>query len=325
MAAVRAGAIDPVLAGQGARRLAWEDIPEQVRAALEGRLGSSVSRAISQPGGFSPGFASRLTLADGRRAFVKAVSGAQNRESPAIYRQEARYAALLPAGLPAPRLLWTYDDGDWVALAFEDIDARPPAMPWQPTELERVLETVAGLPGLLTPAPFEAPALADAFDRAFSGWRRLAGKERARAAELDPWAQANLDRLAELEAKWQAGAAGNTLLHSDLRADNILLTDDRVYIVDWPWVRSGPAWTDLLFMLPSVAMQGGGDPEAIFASQPVCHNADPAAVEATLAGLTGYFLRSSLQPPPPGLPALRPFQLAQGEAALAWLKRRLRW
>ena len=42
-----------------------------------------------------------------------------------------------------------------------------------------------------------------------------------------------------------------------------------------------------------------------------------------LAGLTGYFLRSSLNPAPPGLPTLRPFQRAQGDAALEWLRKRL--
>ncbi len=317
--------ISPVIAGNGAQRLQWHDLPPHLRAELEARLGAPVAEASSQPGGFSPGLASRLVLEDGRRVFVKAVSGAQNRESPAIYRQEARYAAALPAEVPAPRLLWAFDEDDWVALAFEDIEARPPSLPWQPDELARVLETVAVLPEMLTPPPFEAPTLAEAFDRAFRGWRRLAGKERASASALDPWAQANLDRLAELEARWKAGAVGNTLLHSDLRADNILLAPERVYIVDWPWARIGPAWFDLLGMLPSVAMQGGGDPEAIFASQRVADGADPAAVNAALAGLTGYFLRSGLQPPPPGLPALRPFQLAQGEAALAWLRRRLDW
>ncbi|HKS91738.1 MAG TPA: hypothetical protein VJQ83_07400, partial [Tepidiformaceae bacterium] len=96
------------MAGNGAQRLQWHELPGHVRAALEARLGSLVAEAISQPGGFSPGLASRLVLADGRRVFVKAVSGAQNRESPAIYRQEARYAAALPAEVPAPRLLWTF-------------------------------------------------------------------------------------------------------------------------------------------------------------------------------------------------------------------------
>jgi hypothetical protein len=37
-------------------------------------LGSRVVSAVTQPGGFSPGAAARLVLADGRRAFAKAVA-----------------------------------------------------------------------------------------------------------------------------------------------------------------------------------------------------------------------------------------------------------
>lgn len=42
-----------------------------------------------------------------------------------------------------------------------------------------------------------------------------------------------------------------------------------------------------------------------------------------LAALAGYFLHSSGLPSPPGLPTLRDFQRAQGEAALHRLRRRL--
>lgn len=317
--------IDAVRAGSGGHRLTWDDLPSHVRAGLQARLGSPVVEASSQPGGFSPGFASRLLLQDGRRAFVKAVSASQNRESPGIYRQEARYAVALPPAVPAPRLLWTFDDGDWVALAFEDLDARTPQLPWQPAELQRVLAAIATLPAMLTPAPFEAPPLEDAFDRAFHGWRRLLGSPHADDPRLDPWAKANLARLAGLEATWASGVRGDTLLHSDLRADNILLTPDHVFFVDWPWVRIGAPWFDLLAMLPSVAMQGGGDPEEIFTNHPVGRTAGRDAVTAVICALTGYFIRSGLQPAPTGLPTLRPFQLAQGEAALAWLQRRLDW
>jgi hypothetical protein len=42
-----------------------------------------------------------------------------------------------------------------------------------------------------------------------------------------------------------------------------------------------------------------------------------------LAAIAGFFVSDSLEPAPPGLPTLRGFQLAQGRAALAWLRRRL--
>ena len=41
---------------------------------VEERLGSPVVHAESQGSGFTPGFASRLTAADGARLFVKAAS-----------------------------------------------------------------------------------------------------------------------------------------------------------------------------------------------------------------------------------------------------------
>jgi RIO-like serine/threonine protein kinase len=45
-----------------------------------------------------------------------------------------------------------------------------------------------------------------------------------------------------VEATWAGHAAGTTLLHADIRADNVLLTGGGVVVVDWPhaW-RTGTA------------------------------------------------------------------------------------
>jgi hypothetical protein len=48
-------------------------------------------------------------------------------------------------------------------------------------------------------------------------------------------------------------------------------------------------------------------------------------VTVLLAAIAGFFVSHSFQPSPPGLPTLRPFQAAQGEVALAWLRRRTSW
>jgi hypothetical protein len=117
----------------------WAEMPAPVRSAIEDRLGSSVTSARSQAGGFSPGVAARLELTDGARVFVKAVCSSPNPDSPDIYRREARIAAALPAHVPAPALRWSWDDGEWVVLAFDDVDGRAPELPWRPHELERVL------------------------------------------------------------------------------------------------------------------------------------------------------------------------------------------
>ncbi|TDD51573.1 hypothetical protein E1286_10370 [Nonomuraea terrae] len=75
-----------------------------------------------------------MRLADGRAAFVKAAQSARAPAVAAFHRREA-ISERLPAQAPVPRLLGTYDDGDWIALAFEEVDGRLPAQPWRGGEL----------------------------------------------------------------------------------------------------------------------------------------------------------------------------------------------
>jgi aminoglycoside phosphotransferase (APT) family kinase protein len=304
--------------------LAWADAPEWLRDEVEARLGGRVAEAVTQPGGFSPGVATRLRLAGGRRAFVKAVGPEPNPDSPGIHRREARVMAALPRSAPAPRLLWSLDRRGWVALAFEDVAGAQPALPWRPGELGRVLEMVAAMATALTPAPAGIPLLGDRLRDDLVGWRRLAaGADDLKG--LDPWAARHLDRLADLEAGWPEATEGPTLLHSDLRADNLLLTPTRVVAVDWPGASVGAPWVDLLLLLPSVAMQGGPDPEPTFAAHPVSSDADPRAVTTALAAWAGFLVGGSRLPTPPGLPTLRAFQHGQGVMAVEWLRRRTGW
>lgn len=298
-----------------------------MRRAVEAYLGSPVVEAASQPGGFSPGVAARLRLRDGRRAFLKAVRARWNPDTPTLHRTEATIAASLPGSVPAPRFLWSYDDGECVALLFEDVEGRTPTIPWREDELRRVLLMVTELAASMTPAPITAAPAGQTFERLFTGWRRFRENPAAAAAAagVDAWARSHLDRLADLEARWPEGTGGETLLHMDLRADNILLTTTGVLVVDWPWVSIGAAWLDLLLMLPSISMQGGPPPWELFDAHPVARGADPDAVTAAVAGLAGFFLFAATLPPPPGLPTVRRFQRAQGRHALRWLAQRTGW
>ena len=306
-------------------RTPWEALPAHVHDAVADLLGSPVTLAVTQPGGFSPGTAARVRTAAGTRAFVKAVSVEANPHSPKLHRTEARNAAALPSAVPAPRLLGTYDDGTWVALVFEEVAGRQPHVPWREAELERVLRAVEQLGRSLTPSPVAAPGVVESLAHAFAGWRHLLDGEAGDVTgRLDPWTVSHLPELAELAAPWTEFATGDTLAHADLRADNMLLTDDGgVIFVDWPHALRAAPWFDLLVMLPCVRAQGGPDSEELFTRHARAEDADPSGVTATLAGLTGFFVEHSLRPPPPGLPTLRAFQRAQGDAALAWLRKRL--
>ena len=302
-------------------RLHWEDVPDTIRATIEQRLEAPVARAVTRPGGFSPGLAARLELEDGRSVFAKAVGPEPNPDSPQFHRREAEIAATLPPETPAPRFLFSVEDvSGWIALVFQYIDGREPELPWRRDELERVLSALAELSGALTPSPVDAPSVAEHFDELFHGWRTIAAEQRPLS---DAWAGEHLEELCELEAAWAPAAAGETLIHCDVRADNILLASDRVVFVDWPHASIGAAWVDLLAFLPSVAMQGGPHPWELFDAHPLGRNAPRERVLPVLAALAGFFAERSTLPAPPGLPTLREFQRAQSVEALAWLKRSL--
>ena len=308
-------------------RLDWLAVPERVRLAFERWAGSPVVRATSQPSGFSPGVAARLRLADGRGVFVKAVGPTPNAEAPAIHRREARIVSALPADVPVPRLRWVHDDGEdgWVLLAFDAVEGRHPREPWHLDELDRVLHSLARLAERLSPSPLPMDDIGSAGQivaTRICGWQRLRDDAPEPPSGLGDWSRRHLEALADLEARAPAAVSGTTLLHFDVRADNLLLGSDEVWFVDWPHACVGAAWLDVVGFAPSVTMQGGPPPEDVLARYPGSARPDAEAVTAGLAAVAGYFTRQALQPPPPGLPTLRAFQAAQGVIARHWLAQR---
>ena len=347
-------------------RLDWTDLPRRVRSEVERWLGSEIVSAVSQPTGFSPGVAARLTTDDGRRVFAKAVGPQPNADAPAIHRREIAIAASLPNSTPSPRLLWSYDEGPphnerpshnrrspeedpsqnrrsreggnpgagggphderdrgWVLLLFEDVDGRHPAQPWRLDELDRVVTAMEELTETLTPSPLPTSVVGAAGDHflGLRSWRRLRGERPSRLNGVDEWSRRHLDTLVAIEDSIDDALAGDTLLNYDVRADNILLTPDRTWFVDWPHACLGPPWLDIVAFAPSVTMQGGPPPEDVASRHSAYRADDGDAVTAAVAALAGYFTHHAAQPPPPGLPTVRAFQDAQGAAARHWLASR---
>ncbi|MGC5018304.1 phosphotransferase family protein [Micromonospora sp. DT47] len=304
-------------------RIGWTDLPDHVRSAVEEILGDRVVKAVSQPGGWSPGSADRVRTASGRRAFVKAVSPAQNQDSPGMHRTEARNTAALPAYAPTPRLLGCHDDGDWVALVLTDVDGRHPVTPWRTGELTAVLRVLETMAGALTPSPVpHAPTATEQLTYDLTGWRRIAADP---PADLDPWAWSHLDELRDAADRGVAALAGDTLCHVDVRADNLLVdATGRVAVVDWPWACRGPAWLDTALLLVNVRLHGGHDTEALLRRLPLTADVDPDALTGVYAGLAGFFTDMARRPAPRSIPTIRAFQQAQADALLPWIRQRLR-
>ncbi len=155
------------------------------------------------------------------------------------------------------------------------------------------------------------------------GWRRIA-ESGALPSTLDAWSRNHLDELVALESGWPASVEGDALVHLDVRADNIVVEPDGTFVfVDWAWPCRGARGIDVLAMLPSVTLEGGGDPEDILARTGTSIPIASGAVDSFVAALAGTFTWGASLPDPPGLPTVRAFQRAQGEVALRWLRTRL--
>ena len=302
-------------------RISWTQLPDHVREAVEDILGSPVVEAHGQQGGFSPGTADRVRTAEGHRAFVKAVGSSLNAVAPRLHRAEAKISALLPGTLPVPKYLGSYEDRGWVALVLEDIPGSHPKTPWTHVELERVLDSLHALASHPVPSTLaNLPALHTEVAAEFTGWDRI-GTDLP--PNLDPWIAAHLPRLQGSARAGLSCLEGRSLVHSDIRSDNLLLTEEGAYIIDWPWACIGVPWFDALSVLINVRLHDAEfDVVSVLGTHPVFVGLPAESIDGFLAGMSGYFIDGARQPAPPGLPTLRSFQQAQGEAAIGWLRER---
>ena len=307
--------VEPLPHGRTASRLDWALLPPVVRRLVEERFGTTVVDAESAGAGYTPGCAAVLTGADGRRLFVKAASRKAQRAFADAYREEARKLRALPTGLPVTKLLWAHEDDLWVVLAFEHVDGTPPARPWRPDELTAALDTLERLGQSLTPPPLVLGTFAEEFADFVDGWDHV-------RATRPEWP--HLEEAAALAAGYAAWTAGNTLVHTDARDDNFLLTSRGAVLCDWNWPVVGAAWIDTVCLLVS-ASGDGLDADALLAERRLTRTVDPEAVDALLALLCGYFLARRDDPVPHSSPYLRRHQDWYAEATWAWLAGRRGW
>lgn len=304
----------PAAPGGTSRRLEWTFLPPHLRAYVERRCGSPVVEAISQTSGFTPGFASVLVCKDGSRHFVKAASVKAQRMFADSYREEGRKLAALPASVPAPRLRWMLDD-DWVVLGIEHVEAVTPRRPWRRSDLDATLDSLEVVADELTPAPLELDTFASEFASFLDGWTHL------RAVRDLP----HLDEAEALARRYAEVCSGDTLVHTDVRADNVLVdAAGKAWLVDWNWPVVGAAWLDSLFTL--IGPRGDGiDVDAVISSRRLLRDVPPESIDIALALVVGYFLSACDQPVPATSPHIRDHQRWQGEVCWNWLAQRRGW
>ncbi len=122
------------------------------------------------------------------------------------------------------------------------------------------------------------------------------------------WLDHSLPALLEAEAACDPG--GDAPTHWDVRSDNVCFTGEGVKLIDWPEACLSNPRMDIGCWLPSLAFEGGPDPETIL----------PDAPEIA-AWVSGYFAARAGLPIIPTAPNVRRVQREQLSVALPWAVR----
>jgi Ser/Thr protein kinase RdoA (MazF antagonist) len=239
-----------------------------------------------------------LVFDDGARAFAKS---AWLEPSVTWMRQEREVYDCL-SGPFMPRLLG-WEDGERPLLLLEDLTQGshfPP--PWRPGDVAAVLATLAEL------GAKHAERL-PRFPATWPQWTKVAEDPRpflSLGIASSGWLERALPELLAAESAVTFSGAG--VIHGDVRSDNLCIRGDRAVLVDWNHAAGGSPAFDIAAWLPSLALEGGPQPDDV---------ADTAVAQFAVP-IAGYFAAHAGLPPEEGAPLVRGFQLAQLEVALPW-------
>lgn len=280
---------------------------EQRIAELAGQPVVSVDDIAGR--GYTPARRLHCTFADGSTAFAKVAVNEGTAEW--LAAEHVVYAQVEADFLP--RFLG-YDPGDPPLLLLEDLSEAHWPPPWTDGSIAAVNGVLDKLATLWPPQG--VPSVEVYRDELTSGWRLVEqdpGPFLSFGLCSAPWLADVLPALHDSVAR--APIAGESLLHFDVRSDNVAIAGDRAVLVDWNWACIGNPLFDRAAWAPSLRVEGGPPPEELV---PDC----PPGYPALLAGF--WAARVGLPPPPGAAPGLRDLQLAQLEVVLPWAVRALR-
>ena len=308
-------------------------MPRAVKDELETLMRSKVARADRAYGGYAPSATYRVTLSNGRRLFLKGTYPLPKASAVqwTLEREEHVYQECEPFMRPwAPRYFGGVRAEGWHFMVLEDVG--PDTMP--PWTLAKTFAATRSY------AAFHARTYGEQLPRwlprtehhefagfweklgasgALRGTASLAGR---RAGEAEEWLDVALPVFRERAALLEKLRPPFVFMHFDTRSDNIRLRGRLLRIFDWNFAAVGPHEFEVVAFAQSIAMEGGPEPERIAAEYARTLPLRDRVLDASLAGIAGYFADRAPRPAQAGLPRIRQVQRRQLKATLAWAARR---
>lgn len=208
--------------------------------------------------GLSPAKRFVVGFADGSSAFVKA---AVDTQTASWLRTEQAILAGGAAWTFVPRVVAWIDDADWPVLVTEDLGGaywpadRFPVV-WQPGQIDRLRATLRRVGKHAPPVPL--PDAADGFELQWPLLVRDRDVFLALGLCSAAWLDEAVDALRDAEVR--LALAGDSLVHGDVRSDNLCFLGERVVLVDWGGALRGNPEYDLAWALSTLPLEGGPDP-----------------------------------------------------------------
>jgi thiamine kinase-like enzyme len=282
-----------------------EDMPRRELASrIERLIGTKVESYRRVEGGYTP--ALRLLCKTTEASFFVKI-GATPLTSENLAREIRIYNSL--SGDFMPHLVaWENHESEPI-LITEDLSAQHWPPPWNERQIELTLAQINALHN--TRAALET--YEQVHEMCDANWQVVAADPEpflALKVADAKWLEAALPSLIHYEES--CPTEGDSLTHWDLRSDNICITAERAIFVDWNAACLSNPRLDLGFWLPSLAYEGGPQPEKIL----------PDAPEVA-AWVSGYFTARAGLPEIIDAPRVRMVQRKQLETALPWAARAL--
>jgi hypothetical protein len=245
-----------------------------------------------------------MAFESGKSAFVKHATDEQTASW--LKSERAVYEAVQGDFLPD---LVGWDGGDFPILILEDLSHAGTVPPWTEEAIERVLAVLEVLERTKLPDTFRP--LTD-YPEPFNGWHRIA-REPTPFLKLglvtQHWLDSALPTL--LDAEQSADLSGDSLVHTDLRSDNIFFHRNLTMLIDWNWASRGNPKFDLVSWLPSMHAEGGPEPWEFTVDEP------------NLIAMQAGYLAHRAASPTHGNESIRALQEKQLRSALPWAAKSL--
>ncbi|HEX4303546.1 MAG TPA: phosphotransferase [Rhizomicrobium sp.] len=310
---------------------AWHDVPAGLRGRVEAIIGDRVVADEIAWGGFGPTATFVLTLAAGRKVFVKGTHPGNTERGHEATLRECRnlrdFAELAAFG---PAFLGSAEADGWHLAVLDCVERETAVPPWTQQAVTETMRLIAGFHAA-TPARaarlLEERSASDLLAQA-ENWHSLRDADvRARFAALfaspakaERWLDSHLERLIALKDRAATLDGPRGWMHMDIRSDNLIF-GARPVLVDWPVLSFGPQLLDIAFFLPSLEGEDGprcADGLALYEkAADTRFAADDIAVAA--AAVAGFFAARAGEPEIAVLPRLRWVQKLQLFPALDWL------